>query len=51
MSFIPNTEADRARMLEAIGVGAVGDLFRDVPKEHRFPRLDLLPAVSEQEIL
>jgi glycine dehydrogenase subunit 1 len=51
MSFIPNTETDRVRMLDAIGVGAVGDLFRDVPREHRFPRLDLLPAVSEQEVL
>jgi glycine dehydrogenase subunit 1 len=51
MSFIPNTEADRVRMLKAIGAGSVGDLFRDVPREHRFPRLDLLPAVSEQEIL
>jgi glycine dehydrogenase subunit 1 len=51
MSFIPNTAADRARMLEAIGAGAVGDLFRDVPEEHRFPRLELLPAVSEHEIL
>lgn len=51
MSFIPNTDADRARMLDAIGVGAVDDLFRDVPKEYRYPRLDLLPAASEQEIL
>ncbi|HYW82424.1 MAG TPA: aminomethyl-transferring glycine dehydrogenase subunit GcvPA [Spirochaetia bacterium] len=51
MSFIPNTAADRDRMLAAIGVEKVGDLFRDVPQEHRFPRLELLPAVSEQEIL
>jgi glycine dehydrogenase subunit 1 len=51
MSFIPNTDADRAVMLRAIGAGAVSDFFRDVPKEHRFPRLDLLPAASEQEIL
>ena len=51
MSFIPNTAADRARMLETIGAGAVADLFRDVPQEHRFPKLDLLPALSEQEVL
>jgi glycine dehydrogenase subunit 1 len=51
MSFIPNTAADRDRMLEAIGAGAVADLFGDVPQEHRFPRLELLPAVSELEIL
>ena len=51
MSFIPNTDADRARMLAAIGVDSVSDLFRDVPKEHLFPRLELPSAVSEQEIL
>ncbi len=51
MSFIPNTAADRDKMLAAIGVEKVGDLFRDVPQEHRFPRLELLPAVSELEIL
>ena len=27
------------------------DLFHDVPAEHRFPRLDLPPALSEQEVL
>ena len=51
MSFIPNTDADRARMLQAVGVGSVADLFRDVPAEHRFPTLDLPPALSEQEVL
>ena len=51
MSFIPNTDADRAQMLAAIGVDSVSDLFRDVPKEHLFPRLVLPSAVSEQEIL
>jgi glycine dehydrogenase subunit 1 len=51
MSFIPNTDADRARMLAAIGVDLVSDLFRDVPKEHLFPRLELPPAASELEIL
>jgi glycine dehydrogenase subunit 1 len=51
MSFIPNTDADRAHMFTAVGVGAIEDLFRDVPREHRFPRLDLPEALSEQEIL
>ncbi len=51
MSFIPNTDADRARMLSAIGVGSLAELFRDVPSEHRFPRLDLPEGLSEQEIL
>jgi glycine dehydrogenase subunit 1 len=51
MSFIPNTDADRAAMLSAIGVGTIADLFHDVPREHRFPPLDLPEAMSEQEIL
>jgi glycine dehydrogenase subunit 1 len=51
VSFIPNTDADRARMLAAIGVGSVAELFRDVPAEHRFPRLNLPAPLSEQEAL
>jgi glycine dehydrogenase subunit 1 len=51
MSYIPNTDEDRRQMLQAIGVSSVAELFRDVPAEKRFPRLDLAPAVSESEIL
>jgi glycine dehydrogenase subunit 1 len=51
MSFIPNTDADRALMLERVGVGSVSDLFHDVPASHRFPKLDLPAALSEMEIL
>ncbi|HVK03092.1 MAG TPA: aminomethyl-transferring glycine dehydrogenase subunit GcvPA [Armatimonadaceae bacterium] len=31
MSYIPNTDADRAKMLEAIGVSSVSDLFAPIP--------------------
>src|SRR5208337_929887 len=51
MSFIPNTDADRAAMLEAVGAGSVAELFHDVPAEHRFPRIDLPAPLSEQEVL
>ncbi|HTP59168.1 MAG TPA: glycine dehydrogenase, partial [Spirochaetia bacterium] len=51
MSFIPNTDADRARMLKTVGVATPADLFHDVPREHRFPSLDLPAALSEQEVL
>jgi glycine dehydrogenase subunit 1 len=51
MSFIPNTDADRAGMLEAVGVGSIADLFHDVPREHRFPRIELPSPLSEQEVL
>ncbi len=51
MSFIPNTDADRARMLAAVGAASTAELFHDVPEEFRFPPLDLPAALSEQEIL
>ncbi len=51
MSFIPNTEADRALMLQRVGVGSVAELFHDVPQQHRFPPLRLPPALSELEVL
>jgi glycine dehydrogenase subunit 1 len=50
MSYIPNTDADRAAMLAAIGKHSVADLFADVPANKRFPRLNLAPALSEMEL-
>jgi glycine dehydrogenase subunit 1 len=50
MSYIPNTDADRAAMLAAIGKQSVNELFVDVPAGNRFPRLDLAPALSEMEL-
>ena len=51
MNYIPNTDADRAAMLEAVGVESMAELFRDVPEQHRFPTLNLPPALSEMEVL
>ncbi len=48
--YISITEAERQAMLAAIGVASVADLFRDVPADLRFPRLDLPPAMSEPEL-
>ena len=48
--FIPHTDADRAAMLQAIGISKLEDLFQDVPAEYRFPNLNLPPAQSEMEI-
>src|SRR6187551_1325170 len=39
MTYSPHTDADRARMLEAVGVGSVEDLFVDIP-----------PPLAEQEV-
>ncbi|MBC7262910.1 MAG: aminomethyl-transferring glycine dehydrogenase subunit GcvPA [Chloroflexi bacterium] len=51
MPYIPNTDADRKAMLHAIGVRDVGRLFADIPKELRYPSLNLPPPLSEMEIL
>ena len=48
--YISITDAERAEMLAAIGVGQVADLFADVPAEVRFPELKLPPALSEIEL-
>jgi glycine dehydrogenase subunit 1 len=51
MTYIPNTDAEREAMLATVGVASLADLFHDVPAAHRFPRLDLPPALSEMEML
>ena len=50
MTYIPNTDADRAAMLEAIGKRSIAELFEDVPADKRFPRMNLAPALSEMEL-
>jgi glycine dehydrogenase subunit 1 len=52
MSYIPHTEADRARMLEAVGVKTVEDLFSAIPENVllRDP-LDLPPPLAEPDLL
>ncbi len=51
MSFAPNTDADRERMLRAIRVDSIDDLFVDIPAAHRDPDLDLPPALPETDVL
>ncbi|HIK98043.1 MAG TPA: aminomethyl-transferring glycine dehydrogenase subunit GcvPA, partial [Dehalococcoidia bacterium] len=48
--YIPNTEADRELMLAAIGVSSIDDLVLDIPEAHRFPKLDIRPALSEFDL-
>mgnify|MGYP001168767204 CR=1 FL=1 len=50
MSYIPHTDAERQQMLAAIGVTTIEDLFEAVPAAHRFPALDLPPAMSEMDV-
>jgi glycine dehydrogenase subunit 1 len=49
--YIPNTDADVRRMLEAIGVPSIDALFEPVPAAVRLQReLDLPPALSEPDL-
>jgi glycine dehydrogenase subunit 1 len=47
--FHPHTKTDREEMLKAVGMQSLEDLFSAVPKEFRFPKLDLPPRNSEME--
>jgi len=48
--YTSTTDADRAAMLEAIGVSSIDELFGQIPPEMRLGReLDLPPGLSETE--
>ena len=49
MSFVPNTEAQRAEMLAALGK-SMEDLFSGIPPELRARAFDLPPGRSELEV-
>jgi glycine dehydrogenase subunit 1 len=49
MTYIPISPAERDAMLETIGVKSLDELFQAVPAKHRFPQLDLPPALTEME--
>ena len=48
--YSPNTDADRGKMLDAIGVESVESLFEDIPADYRNPPLDIPPPLSELEL-
>lgn len=51
MTYIPISPNERDAMLETIGVKSLDDLFDAVPQKHRFPQLNLPPALTEMEAL
>ncbi|MBN1217928.1 MAG: aminomethyl-transferring glycine dehydrogenase subunit GcvPA [Anaerolineae bacterium] len=51
MTYVANTAADQAAMLETIGMESVAALFEVVPEAVRFPRLNLPRPLSEMEAL
>jgi len=51
MRYLPLSDGDRRKMLAAIGVGGVDDLFADVPKEARLKKpLELPRHMGEMEV-
>ncbi|MFW6151903.1 MAG: glycine dehydrogenase, partial [Verrucomicrobiota bacterium] len=51
MSYIANTEAQKAEMLKACGVESVNDLFKIIPEKLRPQSFDLPEGRSELEVL
>jgi len=49
MTYIPHSPKEREEMLKTIGVEKLEDLFEAIPAAHRYPDLDLPPAISEME--
>jgi glycine dehydrogenase subunit 1 len=51
MTYIPTSPHEREDMLKTIGVKSLDDLFEAIPTKHRFPKLDLPPALTEMEAM
>jgi glycine cleavage system P protein (glycine dehydrogenase) subunit 1 len=50
MAYSPHTEADHRRMLAAIGVESIEDLFADIPPGVRATRFEIPSPLTEQEV-
>ena len=51
MSYIPNTDADRAEMLSAIGLESLDDLFAPIPKHLQYNQELRIPSRMDQVTL
>ena len=52
MRYIPNSKADRQRMLAEIGADSIEQLFSGIPEKLRLRQLlNLPPSLSEPELL
>ena len=49
MTYIPISPKERDAMLQTVGVKSLDDLFEAIPPKHRFPELNLPPALTEME--
>jgi len=48
--YIPNTDLDRRKMLQEIGIDSIDQLFKDIPNNYRNPKLNLTKPLSEFEL-
>jgi glycine dehydrogenase subunit 1 len=51
VSFVPHTDDDVRRMLDAMKLKSIDDLFSHVPANLRDPAIELPPAMSEPEVV
>ena len=51
MAYGPHTAGERERMLAALGIAAVDELFEAIPASVRAAGLDLPPALTELELM
>ena len=51
MAYLPNSDTDRAQMLQAVGLTAADDLFTSIPAELRNPSIDLPAPLAEQDLV
>src|SRR6185436_1016100 len=51
MTYVPISPKERDDMLATIGVPSLDGLFDAIPASHRFPKLDLPPALTEMEAM
>ena len=51
MAYISNTDDDRRKMLQRIGVEKIESLFENIPKTLRLSRPLQIPALSEMELM
>ena len=49
--YIPNTDADRAVMLQRLGLANVDTLFDELPAGWRDPRIDIPDAMAEADLV
>ena len=49
--YIPNTDTEKQRMLESIGVSNFDDLVKDIPSKYLKPEIDIPEHLSEQDLV